>query len=534
MYMKDHAFLEQLQQELPRRTLSEKATQRFEDTYRMLGVQQEVPIRRRHHKALWVTVTAACLCCGLMFGVNAAFPAFAESLPGVGKFFQAVNGSFRTVDASKTAHGANVGTYDVQDVHVTATSGDYTMEILEAFSDGKNLTFSVDVTAASEIWERYEWLSVGSNLNGETTILTVNGENVETTFNTILKRSEDNHYVGAVSLALPEPVEDGSQLDVTISVSQLTAPDKYTYEGYVYVDVALDAAFTVTTDTSGNKNFAVTASDAGVEILNVDASATQTLITTNIPQWYDTNFQAILYTMDGTELRYSTPTTPRPEDATTAVLTFDGAPAGTQQLVLRYYDDEKGMDLRDKVKAEFTIDLENGTATTSSTYDDGGTLDLNSPFHYKYLDANEFPAMEKDSDFTNGLGVTAVHYAKDGGWDVSLLTNQDYREILVEAYTASGELIGSTVSEYGTEEGQTNWFWDENSPWWGGNQSPKDGSGGYPYYAYRVSLDCPQPYLPAINETITIVVKDNASGEELLRQEALMDRHSFGGAEAIG
>ena len=49
-----------------------------------------------------------------------------------------------------------------------------------------------------------------------------------------------------------------------------------------------------------------------------------------------------------------------------------------------------------------------------------------------------------------------------------------------------------------------------------------------------MSLDCPQPYLPAINETITIVVKDNTSGEELLRQEALMDRHSFGGAEAIG
>ena len=56
-----------------------------------------------------------------------------------------------------------------------------------------------------------------------------------------------------------------------------------------------------------------------VEILNVDASATETLITTNIPDWYATNFQAILYTMDGTELRYSTPTEPRPADATTTV-----------------------------------------------------------------------------------------------------------------------------------------------------------------------------------------------------------------------
>ena len=36
MFMKDAAFLEQLQQELPRRSLSPKATQRFEDTYKLL------------------------------------------------------------------------------------------------------------------------------------------------------------------------------------------------------------------------------------------------------------------------------------------------------------------------------------------------------------------------------------------------------------------------------------------------------------------------------------------------------------------
>lgn len=44
------------------------------------------------------------------------------------------------------------------------------------------------------------------------------------------------------------------------------------------------------------------------------------------------------------------------------------------------------------------------------------------------------------------------------------MTDEAYREILAEVYTAGGELIGSTVSEYGTNYGQTNWFWDENSP----------------------------------------------------------------------
>ena len=182
---------------------------------------------------------------------------------------------------SQAAHGANVGTYDTQDVNA-ASSGDYSMEVLEAFSDGKNLTFSMDVTTTSELWNRYDWVGVGSNLNGETTTLTVNGTPVETSFSNT--RTED--YTGAVSFALPEAVEDGTELNVEFS-TQLTFPDKFTYEGYVYVDVDWNSTFTVTADTSGNQSFAVDASDAGVEILNVDASATETLITTNIPDWYD-------------------------------------------------------------------------------------------------------------------------------------------------------------------------------------------------------------------------------------------------------
>ena len=115
------------------------------------------------------------------------------------------------------------------------------------------------------------------------------------------------------------------------------------------------------------------------------------------------------------------------------------------------------------------------------------------------------------------------------------MTNETYREVLVEVYTAGGELIGSTVSEYGTVQGQANWFWDENSPWWGGNHTPTTtGAGGYPYYAYRLYLDGENTYLPAINETVAVVVKDNATGEELVRQDLLMDTHSFGGTPIVG
>ena len=58
----DAMFLEQLQQEVPRKNLSSKATQRFEDTYQMLGVQQEAPVRRHRHKGpvLWDAVRCEC------------------------------------------------------------------------------------------------------------------------------------------------------------------------------------------------------------------------------------------------------------------------------------------------------------------------------------------------------------------------------------------------------------------------------------------------------------------------------------------
>ena len=119
-----------------------------DSTYRMLGVQKEAPARKRRHKGLCVTATAACLCCGMLFGVNAAFPAFAESLPGVGRFFEAVNSSFQSIGDSKAAHGANVGTYGPQEVEVSAVAqeGSAQLEISQAYSDGKMLSFTLDVT----------------------------------------------------------------------------------------------------------------------------------------------------------------------------------------------------------------------------------------------------------------------------------------------------------------------------------------------------------------------------------------------------
>ena len=82
--MKDAAFLEQLQQELPRRSLSPKATQRFEDTYKMLACSRR-PGEKTPPQGAVGHGPAACLCCGMLFGVNAVFPAIAEKPAGSGQ-----------------------------------------------------------------------------------------------------------------------------------------------------------------------------------------------------------------------------------------------------------------------------------------------------------------------------------------------------------------------------------------------------------------------------------------------------------------
>ena len=91
----------------------------------------------------------------------------------------------------------------------------------------------------------------------------------------------------------------------------------------------------------------------------------------------------------------------------------------------------------------------------------------------------------------------------------------------MELYNCDGDLIGSTVSQYGTKYGQDNWFWDESSPFWGEKLAH------YPYYSYRVYLDPTDNYLPAFEEVLTLVVKDHATGEELIRQEITMDQRDF-------
>lgn len=515
----DTMLLEQLRQEVPRRNLSPKATQRFEDTYRMLGVQQEAPVRRHRHKALWVAATAACLCCGMMFGVNAAFPAFAESLPWVGSFFEALNGNnFSAAASQKTAHGAFLDTYDVQDVNVTAGSADGTIElnISQGFSDGEMLSFTLDISLPQELADKYAY--IGPH---EDAMFSINGTAATPSSSIALNSQSNGHFSGVFTFPLSETLSDGDQISVDVSIPTLYGyPYTKDYETKGQIEdisgVDLQTSFTVNVDTSNNLNAAIDSdSSNGAQVQSIDVSPTRTLVTVSLPDWGRTDPR--MYTMEGLDVRFNLEESyeqgkfrPASEETSqTCTLYFDGVPAGTDQVVLRFYQNiQEG-----EVLAEFTINLSDQTAVPSTTYQDGGVLDLDGPFLY-YLISWAKEGEPFTSPDSGSMELTSVSYTKGKRFGIRVHTQDGYRQIEAAVYTADGTLLGTTVSKEEPPTGMGNGFYDENCYFWGN-------WGDIRQYSLYVIPDI--NYLPAWGETITVVITDSASGEELIRQDVQLN-----------
>ncbi len=543
MYMKNPAFLEQLQQELPRRNLSEKATQRFEDTYRMLGVQQEAPVRRRH-KALWVTATAACLCCGLMFGINAAFPAFAENLPGIGRFFQSNSGPFSST--GKSPVGKFLDTYDqVQTVNVSASSGQYTLDVLDAFCDGEMVSFSMDLGIPQEGSENYSWLAINGGYDepDKNPSVTVNGKRIflDSYNSGVLYAQGNGHFVGSATFHLPQSQKHGEKLSIELSIPTAWARVASAKGGigeteFLPYEPGLHATFNVTVDASLNKSFSCQAEDgSGTVIHAVESTPFRTGITLTFPYFGFRDGTGavgdpVLLTLDGQEIDFSLnessswdgPGDYDPfftqKEAQDCTLYFAGVPAGTQQFVFRIYEDKR----KGTVLSEFTIDLESKTVTPSTTYQDGGALDVNSPFFYDsiswYSSSGDFG---EQPVFTNGLSLHSVQAVYQGvdspGISVSLWAEDEYRDIQVTAYNKEGQEVGSQRSENATYDllhGDNYFMRPEDQE----RQPTK-----FKCSFYRMKLEGTRLYQPADGEVLTFVVSDANTGEELLRQDVTLE-----------
>ena len=444
--------------------------------------------KRPLQRAVGVFAALAIVCGGLL-GLNAANPAFAESIPGLGSLFALMN------DHTMHPMGSHVGTYEgsVEELDLTADAPadtDYGLTLDEAFCDGNYVYLTLQLTGPEEA-EQYDHY-VMYLPNEEGTRLTVNGQETEL-FTTGGQTLPDGDYAFALVYELAAPAQDGEELSAALTVPGLYgvySVDESKSKDWRYDQVGgeFTADFTVTADTSQNQSQELSAEDNGVKLYGVKTTPGYLLVDMEIPFWGRQNEltagsgpilgYAQLFTQDGQELNHNSLlndydfSNESDAESIRGTWAFDGPPEQTDTVILRITDRSPDsayaadMDRERVVFAEFAINWKTGEAHPSDTYLDEG-LDK--------VDTEEFKASWGAGDFTGGYLVSDIlntgdmwHGTDDWICMVQLKADVEYQPIELRYY--NGERLLGTVkavpqSKYNdTEFGEGQWpaYRDEN------------------------------------------------------------------------
>lgn len=540
----DRELYSALEQEIPRRPLSPRAKERFDETYRILGAQEKKP--RGSRRRAWITAATALAASFLMvFGVNAAFPAFAESMPVIGQMFRSINGNSHaaSLKMGKSVLGANVADSLTTPIDVSQTSGDYTLTVQNAFCDGETMTVALDMTGPAEVLEQIEYTVVDSislSVNGEEAgFLTGMGDGSSNDI--FFSPNGEGKLAGAFVCRLPAPAENEETLHVSLAMNGFSGKDRKTKD-YADNPISMDGAdfdlsFTLAVDTTHNHDFECPTEDNGVKLLSVHATPVRTRFKVTLPVELAnrtdapiTDWEPALYLPEGVKITHNRRLT-FPEgydygtqEEQTVDMTFDGLPEGTETVVLRIYENtyQKTPDSPRAVYCEFTVDLQSGSANPTQTYLEDGPLALDSPFDYKYLNTPY-----REVEMVNGFALDAVHYdSKNRQFEVSLQQEPaPYRELKVELVNAAGETVIELISSDSPIANSSlySYYFDPSSEFWERYHSHPGNAWGE---NYRYNIVGSSEYRPACGEKLTVKVTDNATGEELLTDTVAMTEKS--------
>lgn len=443
--------------------------------------------KRPLQRAVGVFAALAIVCGGLL-GLNAANPAFAESIPGLGSLFALMN------DHTMHPMGSHVGTYEgsVEELDLAATPSvetDYGLTLDEAFCDGDYVYLTLQLTGPEEA-EKYESLSLSCDGQSDFRLL-VDGTEAEL-FTTGGQAMEDGTEAITLVYRLAAPAEDGQALSARLEVGSLYGvyPEDSKSGGWQYdtLEVGFTADFTLTADTSQNQSQELSAQDNGVKLYGIETTPGYLLVDMEIPFWGRTGDLTVsggpilgyaqLFTQDGQELGHNSLlndydfVNESDAESIRGTWAFDGPPEQTDTVILRITDRSPDsayaadMDRERVVFAEFAINWKTGEAHPSDTYLDEG-LDK--------VDTEEFQASWGPADFTGGFLVSDILNTRDmwHGTDdwicmVQLRADVEYQPIELRYY--NGERLLGTVkavpeAEYNdTEFGEGQWpaYRDEN------------------------------------------------------------------------
>lgn len=474
--------------------------------------------KRPLQRAVGVFAALAIVCGGLL-GLNAANPAFAESIPGLGSLFALMN------DHTMHPMGSHVGTYAESldlalDLAATpSVETDYGLTLDEAFCDEDYVYLTLQLTGPEEA-EKYESLSLSCDGQSDFRLL-VDGTEAEL-FTTGGQAMEDGTEAIALVYQLAAPAEDGQALSARLEVGSLYGvyPEDSKSGGWQYdtLEVGFTADFTLTADTSQNQSQELSAEDNGVKLYGIETTPGYLLVDMEIPFWGRTGDltasgggilgYAELFTQDGQELGHNSLlndydfVNESDAESIRGTWAFDGPPEQTDTVILRITDRSPDsayaadMDRERVVFAEFAINWKTGEAHPSDTYLDEG-LDK--------VDTEEFKASWGPADFTGGFLVSNIGHTFDS-WHgdinttwvctVNLTSEVEYQPIELRYY-AGDRLLGTVQAAPKSEFNETavnpmlgdeNFFYRGEDGFYGSIE--KDGGGYNLFFALYYPEDC--------------------------------------------
>lgn len=499
--------------------------------------------KRPLQRAVGVFAALAIVCGGLL-GLNAANPAFAESIPGLGSLFALMN------DHTMHPMGSHVGTYEgsVEELDLTADAPadtDYSLTLDEAFCDGSYVYLTLRVSGPEEA-EKYEDLSLACDGQSDFRLL-VDGTEAEL-FTTGGQAMEDGTEAIALVYQLAAPVENGQEVSARLEVGSLYGvyPEDSKSAGWQYdtLEVGFTADFTLTADTSQNQSQELSAEDNGVKLYGIKTTPGYLLVDMEIPFWGRSGDATLsggpilgcaqFFTQDGQELGHNSLLNDydfvNESDAGSirGTWAFDGPPEQTDTVILRITDRSPDsayaadMDRERVVFAEFAINWKTGEARPSDTYLDEGLTKM---------DTEEFKASWGPGDFTGGYLVSDIlntgdmwHGTDDWICMVQLKADVEYQPIELRYY--NGERLLGTVkavpqSKYNdTEFGEGQWpaYRDENG-FYASFPAEEDTTGQAEYSQLLFCLYYPEDCLEDTEHGVQLDISKAADRIELVNSE---------------
>ena len=422
---RDKAFRQRLAQKLEVEQPPESYFQAVQNAFASLP--DELPVKARPiHQRVLRTCAALAACCAVVaagaFGLNQVSPQLMESMPGIGQIFQELNHHEETtpeptptpnpLDPSQVESEQLPDVPEFQPVDVISQDNSAMFSVLNASCDGIYLTLDIQLQVWDSTMAECYQLSPCSDLtflDTDTSVLLVNNQQAQPLDPLVLDKSagqpqDFTTFTASWTYRLPQEVSHGDTLSLMLEAPMLYGIQEDSGQ-FQEFSSGFSVIFECYADLRNTFTYSEMVEDNGITLESVEVSSQAVVAQMTIPYFgtmestlltsvstlmSDSHRIAlgsypVLTTQDGQQLDSNYfPLETTTERITSDIsntsqtqqgaFTFEPPPEGTTQLILTLYeypsvyDGRQEITQKNRVTAEFTIDLERGTVYPSQNY----------------------------------------------------------------------------------------------------------------------------------------------------------------------